>query len=77
LLLWVAWLWLALMPFAGVFAIAYWPRAWALTRFWWREVALLSNRRALAEIRCEQHRIEALLAEFAAEYEARSSRPSL
>jgi 1-acyl-sn-glycerol-3-phosphate acyltransferase len=65
---WVASAWLALMPFAGVFALSYWPRAWALARFWWREAVLLIDRSQWAELRFEQNRVQALVDEFAAEY---------
>ncbi|MGH7944387.1 MAG: 1-acyl-sn-glycerol-3-phosphate acyltransferase, partial [Opitutaceae bacterium] len=45
---WVAWTWIALMPFAGLAAIALRRRLRVMLPFWWAELRLMFSRRAPA-----------------------------
>jgi len=64
---WVAWLWLAAMPVAGLVALAV-GRRWRTARpLWWAELRLLGARRRAAELRAEHAAIGRMLEEFAGE----------
>ena len=63
---WVAWTWIALMPVAGLAAIALRRRLRVMLPFWWAEVRLMFSRRA-ASLRAEHKRVGAMLEAFATE----------
>jgi hypothetical protein len=64
----VATAWSVLMFLAGLFALGYWPRTKRALQLWWTELQLLLEKKALAGLRDEQHRLQALLQELAAKY---------
>jgi 1-acyl-sn-glycerol-3-phosphate acyltransferase len=64
---WVAWTWIALMPFAGLAAIAASRRLRTVLPFWWAEVRLLASRRRAAALRAEHEAIGQMLEGFATE----------
>lgn len=64
---WVAWTWIALMPFAGLAAIGLRRRLRSVGPFWWAEVRLMFSRRRAAALRAEHEKVGALLEAFATE----------
>jgi 1-acyl-sn-glycerol-3-phosphate acyltransferase len=58
---WVAWTWMALMPFAGLAAIALRRRLRIMLPFWWAEVRLMLSPRRAAELRAEHARVGEML----------------
>jgi hypothetical protein len=64
---WVAWTWVALMPFAGLAALAVARRLRTALPFWWAEIKLLLSRSRAAALRQEHEAVGRLLEEFATE----------
>jgi len=64
---WVAWTWLALMPFAGLAALTMVRRLRTTLPFWIAEVRLLVARRRAAELRAEHVALGRMLEAFATE----------
>jgi 1-acyl-sn-glycerol-3-phosphate acyltransferase len=64
---WVAWTWIALMPFAGLVAVNAGRRWREAVPFWWAEVRLLLSRRRAAELRAAHENIARMLDVFATE----------
>jgi 1-acyl-sn-glycerol-3-phosphate acyltransferase len=66
---WVAWAWLAPMPFAGVLALQYWHRVRARSPLWWRQLGMVFRRARLRELRAARdalcEKLRGLAAEFA------------
>ena len=60
--------WNVLMPFAGMFALEYWPRAAATVRLWSRQIRMLFRSGELNELRREQLALRAALRDLAAEF---------
>jgi glycerol-3-phosphate O-acyltransferase/dihydroxyacetone phosphate acyltransferase len=60
--------WNVAMPFAGLFALSYWPRAVSVSKLWTRDIRLLFRREELRDLRRERHELRALLRDLAAEY---------
>ena len=64
---WVTWTWLALMPFAGLIALAEGRWLGRALPFWWAEIRLLLRRDRAAALRAEHQAIGGLLEGFATE----------
>ena len=64
---WVAWTWLALMPFAGLVALGVGRRLRAAARFWWAEVRLVAMRGRAAGLRAEHEAVGRMIEAFASE----------
>ncbi len=64
---WVAWTWLALMPFAGLAALTMVRRLRTALPFWLAEVKLLLARRRAVELRAEHAAVGQMLETFATE----------
>jgi 1-acyl-sn-glycerol-3-phosphate acyltransferase len=64
---WVAWTWLALMPFAGLAAISVRRKLRVALPFWWAEVRLVLSPKSAKVLRTEHENIGRLLEGFAAE----------
>ncbi len=61
---WVAWTWLAAMPFAGLVALALARRLRMAVPFWWGEARLVLAPRRAAELRREHAAVRAMLEEM-------------
>ena len=66
---------LAFMPFAGVFALAFWRRARGITIVLWHQLLISVRRRRLKEIRQLRIGLQGRLAEMAKEYAEVAPRP--
>lgn len=64
---WVAWVWLASMPIAGLIALAAGRWLRRAGPFWWAELRLLLRREQAAALRAEHRAIGQLLETFATE----------
>lgn len=65
---WVAWLWTALMPLAGIEALHYAWRMRHAGRDWWSELKMLPRRAELHRLRAQQLRLSEQLREWQQEY---------
>ncbi|MSU57507.1 MAG: hypothetical protein EXS35_04895 [Pedosphaera sp.] len=70
---WIAWLWTALMPLAGIEALHYAWRMRRAGRAWWSEIKMFVNRAELLRLRGQQAGLRRQLEKLRAEYLA--SRP--
>ena len=71
---WIAWLWIALMPLAGVAALHY---AWRLRhagRAWWQELRMVLRPAQLRQLRIGQVHLRRQLEQLRAEYRAAARR---
>lgn len=66
---WIATTWAILAPFAGLYALSYWPAFRRTAKLWWNDVFLLFQSENLATIRAEQNRIKIRLGELAKRFE--------
>lgn len=64
---WVAWSWIAAMPWAGLVALAVSRQLRTTLPFWWAEFRLLVSRRQAAALREENAAVGAMLSAFANE----------
>jgi 1-acyl-sn-glycerol-3-phosphate acyltransferase len=64
---WVAWTWVAVMPFAGFTALALGRRLRQSAPFWWAEVRLVLSPRRARELRAEHQVIGRMLEDLATE----------
>jgi 1-acyl-sn-glycerol-3-phosphate acyltransferase len=67
---WVAWLWVVLMPAAGIMAWHYCRRTAETARLWWQEVRMLFHPEALHRFRREQVDLREKLLALAEGYRA-------
>lgn len=51
---WVAWVWSALMPFAGAYALVYWRQVIEALQLWWHQIITVFQRQKLKELRLQQ-----------------------
>jgi len=65
---WIAWTWVAIMPFAGVLALTYFLRAKQNLRVWKEHFLLLTNQSKVARLRADQDVLRAQLSELNAAY---------
>lgn len=65
---WVAWLWLASVPFTGVAAIWLVRRLRVVVPIWWAEVRLLCQRERVEHLRSQRAAVEARLLLLAREF---------
>ena len=65
---WVAWAWLAPMPFAGLLALQYWRRVKRTSPAWWRDIAVACRPARLRELRRANDRLRGELENLATEY---------
>ena len=65
---WVAWGWLALMPFAGLVAVWVGRRLRVVLSWWWAEVKLLPQRDRVRALRAERAELVAALLGLADQY---------
>ncbi|MEK7708039.1 MAG: hypothetical protein AAB380_08605, partial [Verrucomicrobiota bacterium] len=73
---WIAWLWTALMPLAGVAALHY---AWRLRhagRAWWQELKMVMRPAQLRQLRIGQVNLRRQLEQLRAEYRAKPADPT-
>lgn len=67
---WVAWLWTAILPLAGIQALQYWPRAGQAARVLWLRIRMSGRSGELDRLRSERaavsERLRAMAKEFAA-----------
>ena len=65
---WVCWTWLAVAPFAGVFALSYARRLSEGVCGWWQQMRMFFASETLRGLRAEQAALRGQLAEWAGEY---------
>ncbi len=65
---WVAWVWCAAMPFAGIFALRFWWRAREMFVRWWRELLIFFRPQQLKALRSRNEALRAELEAMAAEF---------
>ncbi len=65
---WVAWLWVALMPLAGIVAWHHWRYAAQAVRWWWPELRMLFRPGRLWELRRNHAELRRQLLALAQEY---------
>jgi hypothetical protein len=68
---WLAWLWTALMPLAGVAALHYTWRVRVAGRVWWQELQMILRPAQLRRLRHSQVNVRRRLEQLKAEYLAR------
>lgn len=68
---WLAWLWTALMPLAGIEALHYAWRTRRAGRAWWSEMKMMANRAELRRLRAQQQELRAQLEALRDEYRRR------
>ena len=68
---WIAWLWTALMPLAGVAALHYAWRVRHAGRAWWQELKMVMRPAQLRQLRVGQVNLRRQLEHLRAEYQAR------
>ena len=68
---WFAWLWTALMPFAGIEALHYAWRMRLTRRAWWSEIKMIFNRDELRKLRSAQIRLQQSMKQLREEYLAK------
>ena len=68
---WIAWLWTALMPLAGVAALHYVWRLRHAGRAWWQELKMVLRPAQLRQLRVGQVNLRRQLEQLRAEYRAR------
>ncbi|MCW8133752.1 MAG: 1-acyl-sn-glycerol-3-phosphate acyltransferase [Planctomycetota bacterium] len=61
-------LWLAAMPFCGILALAYWPRALDASALWWHQLRLFMRSPELASMRQERWALRAAMQQMREEY---------
>ncbi|MGB6223048.1 YiiX/YebB-like N1pC/P60 family cysteine hydrolase [Haloferula sp.] len=67
---WVAWFWVLLTPFAGLFALRYLRNLRGLARDWLTELRMLFRRDALKSLRATQERLRQRLGSLSKDYSA-------
>lgn len=70
---WIAWLWTALMPLAGVAALHYAWRVRVLGRAWWHELTVVFRPKELRRLRHSHINVRRQLEQLKAEYLSRPS----
>lgn len=70
---WIAWLWTALMPFAGVAAFHYGWRVRQTGRAWWQELKMVMQPAQLRQLRVEQVNLRRQLEQMRADYHTRAA----
>ena len=70
---WIACLWTALMPLAGIAALDFVWRTRRVVRAWWHELKMMMSRAALRRLRVEQTGLRRQLEQLRAEYYAKQS----
>ena len=68
---WIACLWTALMPFAGIAALDFMWRTRRVVRAWWHEFKMMMHRDDLRRLRVEQSGIRRQLEQLRTEYYAK------
>ena len=71
---WIAWLWTALMPLAGVAALHYVWRLRHAGRAWWQELKMVMRPAQLRQLRVGQVNLRRQLEQLRAEYRAAARR---
>lgn len=69
---WLAWLWVGLMPFAGVMALHYTWRLRHAGRAWWHELKMLTRPGELRRLRFAQAELRRQLQHWRAEFRAKA-----
>lgn len=64
----IAWLWIAGMPLAGLFALMFWRQARRIAPVLGREMAMLIRPEQIGKLRANQEKLKHELAKLAAEY---------
>lgn len=70
---WIAWLWTALMPLAGVAALHYAWRVRHAGRAWWQELKMVIRPVQLRQLRVEQVNLRRQLEHMRADYNSRAA----
>ena len=74
---WIAWLWTALMPLAGVAALHYAWRVRGAGRAWWQELKMIFQPARLRRLRHGQLHVRRQLEQLRAEYLAQPAGPGV
>jgi 1-acyl-sn-glycerol-3-phosphate acyltransferase len=70
---WIAWLWVALMPFCGIAALHYAWRLRVVGKAWWSEGEMATQPRKLRRLREVQGKLRVQLEQLRHEYRARGA----
>jgi hypothetical protein len=70
---WFAWLWTALMPFAGIEALHYAWRMKHTGRAWWGELKMMINRTELKRLRIQQVQLGEQLERLRTQYQLKQT----
>jgi len=73
---WFAWLWVGLMPFAGIMALHYAWRVRHAGRAWWHELKMLTRPKQLRRLRFAQGELRRQLQHWREEYYGKGTRAS-